>query len=290
MRGLNESLRSVLRGYLLEDDAGDPPKTLKVSETDGKKALDYLYGGFFDGMKFPPDKIMSMIGNGDVERGKQMFVANFDKLSAITKRGKNKPPRSWMPVIQPNDIPQLISRLKSGDIDIVIPHADIKAVGAEVPRSSGGRSSSSLHGEAYDPSAIDVSKGKGAPKPVPDPKTFLIKGKLDKDTSDDIVRGIKVAEIPVSQLLPSQDEVYGSKIAVNMAKFGPTVGGTTAFGKPDIIVTADNYILDGHHRWATAFAGHPKNKIKVTVIPLEFKHLYLILRAYGAAVGNKQQA
>jgi len=75
-----------------------------------------------------------------------------------------------------------------------------------------------------------------------------------------------------------------------MTKFGPTVGGKTAFGEPDIIVTSDNYILDGHHRWATAWAGHPSNKIKVTVIPLPLKHLFLVLRAYGAAKGNPQQA
>lgn len=281
-----EDIRSIFRRgiRLTEDDAGDPPKTLKVKDTSGKEALAYFYSGVVDNYKLKPDQVMAKIGGGDVEKGKQMFVANFDTLRKAASGG-GKPPRAWMPVIQPNDIPGLIRALKAGELDIAIPHADLKNESfiqdlhrmlAESPK--------------YKDAEIDMAKGKGAPKPAPDPKTFLKKGLMDKVTADDIVKEIKVAEIPVKKLKPSQDEIYGSKVALNMAKFGPTVGGKTAFGEPDIIVTSDNYILDGHHRWATAWAGHPSNKIKVTVIPLQLKHLYLVLRAYGAAVGNKQQA
>lgn len=310
-RGLYKSQESYAQGRsivedtsFVEDDAGDPPKSLKVANTPGEKALEFFYSGVLNGYNNPPDKVLALIGGGDVEKGKQLFVKNFNLLRKAATRGSNKPPRSWMPVIQPNDIPGLIKRLKSGDIDLAIPHAKVQGTSSEVP---GGKSKAGprrrmesvadvframlLEREKQFRAAdIDASKGKGQPKPTPDPLTFMKKGKLDGETADDIVQGIKTATIPVGKLKPSQDEIYGSKICLNMAKFGPTVGGKTAFGKPDIIVTSDNYLLDGHHRWATAYVGSPNNKVNVTVIPLPFKHLYLILRAYGAAIGNRQQA
>lgn len=281
-----EDVRGILRrGIILEDDAGDPPKTLKVKDTAGKDVLSYFYSGVLDNYKMKPDEVMAKIGGGDIEKGKQMFVSHFDSLRKAAS-SSGKPPRAWMPVIKPNDIPGLVRALKAGELDIAIPHAEIKKNEAFI------RDLRKMLSEApkYKDVEIDLAKGKGQPKPAPDPKTFLKKGTMDNVIPDDIVKGIKVAEIPVKQLKPSQDEIYGSKVALNMTKFGPTVGGKTAFGEPDIIVTSDNYILDGHHRWATAWAGHPSNKIKVTVIPLPLKHLYLVLRAYGAALGNPQQA
>jgi len=287
-----EHLKSVIRqsilteSFLKEDDAGDPPKTLKVKDTAGKDVLSYFYSGVLDNYKLKPDQVMAMIGGGDIDKGKQMFVANFNTLRKAAS-SSGKPPRAWMPVIKPNDIPGLVRALKAGQIDIAIPHADLKK---KTESFLSALNDMLTEAPKYKDKEIDMAKGKGQPKPAPDKKTFLKKGTMDNVKADDIVRGIKVAEIPVKQLKPSQDEIYGSKIALNMTKMGPTVGGKTAFGEPDIIVTSDNYILDGHHRWATAWAGHPSNKIKVTVIPLPLKHLFLVLRAYGAALGNPQQS
>jgi hypothetical protein len=288
-----DSIRDSLRRRLLEDDAGDPPKTLKVKNSTGEEVLKYFYSGLLDNYRFKPDEVMAKIGGGDVEKGKRLFVQNFNKLKRAASGG-GKPPRAWMPVIQPKNIPELVKALKSGDIDIAVPHAKVSGVRALPPHQESTlsvlRDQLLEADKKFNPTDIDLSGGRGQPRPAPDAPTFLKKGRLDKQAADDIVRGIKVAEIPVKNLKPSQDEVYGSKVALNMAKFGPTVGGKTAFGKPDIIVTSDNYILDGHHRWATAWAGDPSNKLKVTVIPLPLQHLYLVLRAYGAAIGNRQQA
>jgi hypothetical protein len=275
---LSESTMDVLRrSYLREDGAGEPPKTHKIADTNGRTLLAFLTSGIFDRLKFPPAKVLEMIGGGDATKGMTMFIANVDKMSRLAK-GSGKPPRRDMPVIHPKDIAAFTKRLKAGEIDIVKPHATAPA-SRQLPAPRREAS--------FDPQAIDLSGGRGQPKP---PTQYFIRGRMDAVKKDDVVMGIKEAAMSVGKLKPSQDEIYGSKVCFNMCNFGPTVGGSTAFGKADIIVTSDNFILDGHHRWATAYAAHTSNKIRVTVIPLPFKHLYLVMRSYGAAIGNKQQA
>lgn len=290
VRGLHESSMDVLR-TVYEDGAGEPPKSHKLADTNGRDLLAYLMGGTFDRMKHPPTKVLEMIGGGDAAQGQRMFIANIDKISRLA-RGSGKPPRRDMPVIHGKDIAQFVARLKKGDIDIVKPHATdlgfAKGTGAgRLGGAARGRLRGKVRREDYDPKAIDAAGGRGTPKP---PGGYIIRGRHDDVKKDDVVMGIKESAMAVGKLKPSQDEIYGSKVCFNMCNFGPTVGGTTAFGKADIITTSDNFILDGHHRWATAFAGHPNNKIRITIIPLPFKHLYLVMRSYGAAIGNPQQA
>lgn len=90
-------------------------------------------------------------------------------------------------------------------------------------------------------------------------------GVEDGDKQDDAVAG-KAANIPVGQLKPAQTEIIVNK-AVAFAL------GYLNTGQPDLddmeaIVSNDNYIMDGHHRWAARFLIDPKASVKVTAIDL----------------------
>lgn len=90
-------------------------------------------------------------------------------------------------------------------------------------------------------------------------------GAEDGNSSDDKVAG-QVASIPVGALKPAQTEIVVNK-AVAFAL------GFANLGKPDLddmeaIVSKDNYIMDGHHRWAARFLLDPKAAVKVTAIDL----------------------
>ena len=124
---------------------------------------------------------------------------------------------------------------------------------------------------------------------------FLSKGQEDGYAKDDKV-DIKQAEVPVGKLKPSQDEIYGSKIAYNLLKYGPSAAGSKAQGG-DVIIsqnsagTEGNRILDGHHRWATAYVSSPDVKMGGIQIGLPLRPILLAVgKSYGNAIGNSQQA
>lgn len=90
-------------------------------------------------------------------------------------------------------------------------------------------------------------------------------GAEDGSNSDDKVAG-KVASIPVGALKPAQTEIIVNKAVAFALGFANQ-------GKPDLddmeaIVSKDNYIMDGHHRWAARFLLDPEAAVKVTAIDL----------------------
>lgn len=114
-------------------------------------------------------------------------------------------------------------------------------------------------------------------------------GLEDKVSTDDKVAGQK-AEISVKSLKPAQTEIIPAKatgMAINYL----------FSGKPDLedlqaIVSNDNYIMDGHHRWAAATLIDPDKKVKVMAIDLPGKALVTVLNVItvgklGIDVGNK---
>lgn len=62
--------------------------------------------------------------------------------------------------------------------------------------------------------------------------------------------GVKVTdtEVPSSVLRPTQDQLIESKV-VGLAKFMEKAPPTSPVFEP-IFTTADNHVIDGHHRWA----------------------------------------
>lgn len=68
--------------------------------------------------------------------------------------------------------------------------------------------------------------------------------------------GLRISKgiISPNQLHPSQKEIYQSKVDDIISKSDPyTI-------KP-IIISSDNYIVDGHHRWVAHLLGFPYHKI-----------------------------
>lgn len=95
---------------------------------------DFLQNGFetfdfLDGMsnkKYTPEEVKTILGkmkgaNGDAEKGKELMAANAAKLNK--KIPDWAPPRVDMPVINSDELDGLISRLKSGEFDIVEPYS-----------------------------------------------------------------------------------------------------------------------------------------------------------------------
>jgi hypothetical protein len=111
-------------------------------------------------------------------------------------------------------------------------------------------------------------------------KEFFKAGKKDGDTQDDVVV-TKKASIPAKSLKPSQDAVYLAK-ALSMAIVGVEGGDLAA------VISRDNRILDGHHRWAATMFNNPSAKVTGVQSELNIGDLVPVLRAAGDALGNKR--
>lgn len=123
------------------------------------------------------------------------------------------------------------------------------------------------------------------PSKFPNPSTkgdkqFFIKGKKDGDGGDDVVV-TKDAAIPAKSLKPSQDAVYLGK-ALGLAIAGVEGGDLGA------VISRDNRILDGHHRWAATMFTNPNAKIMGAKADLGIGDLVPVLRAAGDAMGNER--
>ena len=114
---------------------------------------------------------------------------------------------------------------------------------------------------------------KGAP--------FLTKGHKDGEKADDVVAaGGK--SITAAEAKPSQSAIYLGK-ALAMA-----INGVKG-GNLDAIISADNYILDGHHRWAATMFSDPSASVGGVGIELAMSELIPVLRAAGDAYGNARR-
>ena len=114
-------------------------------------------------------------------------------------------------------------------------------------------------------------------------------GAEDGDPSDDKIAGQK-ALLSVSELKPAQTEIIKEKafaMAIKSLLRGKV--GTIDLGA---IISNDNYIMDGHHRWAATFLIDPKAKVQGTVVDLPGGPLVTALNVVtvgklGITVGNK---
>lgn len=109
---------------------------------------------------------------------------------------------------------------------------------------------------------------------------FFMKGKKDGNFRDDTVE-TKRFSIPAKSLKPSQDAIYLSK-ALDMA-INNIVGGDL-----NAMVSRDNFILDGHHRWAATMFGNPSAKVQGMQSNLTIGDLVPVLRKAGDALGNER--
>lgn len=94
--------------------------------------------------------------------------------------------------------------------------------------------------------------------------------------AEDLLNGLKEkgiavvgAEIPVGELKASQDEINAVK-AIHAAE--ALLDGSFKASSP-VLVSSDNYILDGHHRWAAQWLLDKNSKLPVVQIDMLMEQL-----------------
>ena len=133
------------------------------------------------------------------------------------------------------------------------------------------------------------------PNPLPGDasKSYMSKGwddqpddeKIDTNKEDDKVDANESASVPASSLMPSQNAVFlGKALGMSMVpklSQGGQLGG---------VISGDNHILDGHHRWAaTILRTGGDVDIIGTKVDLPINQLIPVLRAAGDAYGNPRK-
>ena len=184
------------------------------------------------------------------------FDANYAKLQRALKQALNIP-RSDMPVIEPTDIARFQRDLASGHIDLFKPHFK-------------GR--------------IGMLKGKQTPMAKDKADAFLTGGVKDGNKTDDVVK-VALTGTNAGKLLPIQSEVWLEKLVGNIAKYGLPNSGSPVL-KATLIISADNRIIDGHHRWGQASLADPGLRMKTLRVPFKIKNLLDLARTYGSAIGR----
>tara|TARA_S200002703_G_C3786080_1_gene242350 strand:+ start:868 stop:1770 length:903 start_codon:yes stop_codon:yes gene_type:complete len=153
--------------------------------------------------------------------------------------------------------------------------------------------------EAKDNPVLNSPKAIGLSKFDKDFASNVVTGGFnDADKQDDVIDG-GPDSIPVSQLKPAQKEVIVSKAvafalgyAFNNFKEVKAKNGAPDLANMEAIVSNDDFIMDGHHRWAAATLLSPSAKVSVTKLDLPGQELVTALNAMtkgklGIDVGNK---
>lgn len=109
------------------------------------------------------------------------------------------------------------------------------------------------------------------------------KFKFLKDFNDDIKSQIKVNKerIKIKDIKPSQNEIFLDKILNKLVinkKYRKKII-KDSFKDNNILISSDNYIIDGHHRWALAFILNPKCILDCTKIEIPIKYALPIINA-----------
>ena len=296
----------------------DPPKSLPVTEGGGPKP-DEVVAKFKELAAMGPPKDgaeqLAQIG------GEKALASNYLKLQGQFKGSGKNPPRIKMPVVDPNkDLGDLNKRLAKGALDLKPPYADIDLGGHKAKESgAANRKDKAIKIKARNEALIQkvaqlvIEKMNSLQEQEPEPSLdqvhpqglnkmpkqvradYLTKGLKDGDKADDSAVTMTEAVITVGQAKPTQSQVYVDKSLWNVLNFGGTAPGEEAFAKKNDIIAIESkgkaYILDGHHRWSSAFlSGGPTAKLKVNLIKgLDIAPAIAALRSYGNARGNKQK-
>lgn len=184
------------------------------------------------------------------------FDQNFLLAQNKTKIGRTR--RRDMPVINDNQVRQFQNRLKNGRIDINKPLAPGTNPRNPFPEGLSGE-------QAND---------------------FIKNGLRDQNIQDDKIK-VSSVKMPVKDLKPIQLQIYFDKSIGATAQFG--VPATRSFlQKSLMIMSADNYIIDGHHRWLSSLLVDPGLRVSGIKIDLPIAQLLPVSLAYGDAIGNQR--
>lgn len=193
-------------------------------------------------------------------------IPQFDKnyLFAQGQAGLGHTKRKDMPVITFKDVRGFQTRLRKGHLDIGEPFAPTTDEHNPFPEGLTGAEA----------------------------KMFLQAGlaKHDGDKDDDKVK-VHMEKVLISELKPIQEQIYFDKSIEQIAKAGEAESEAYLTSKNTVfIVSIDNFIIDGHHRYLSGMLDNPEMKVNCLVIDLPISTLLPLSLAYGDAVGNKRNA
>lgn len=192
--------------------------------------------------------------------GVEEEIENFDDHFKVLKRQatKGKTLRKDMPVVEDEQVKELQRRLLRGALDHETPFAPETDPKNPFPEG--------LTGEQA--------------------QMFIMRGFHDKKLKDDVVKSDMV-KVEAGTLTPIQKQIYMDKSIGTTAKFGVENSKSFLLSSP-IIISSDNHIIDGHHRWSSLVLIDPKAKMKALKIGMPINKLLGLLKAYGDAIGNKR--
>jgi hypothetical protein len=289
----------------------DAPKTMPVTEAGGPSPEEVV--AMFkklSAMGSPKDGAEQLKQIG----GEKALAKNYQLLQQQFKGSSKNPARIKMPVVDPDkDLDDLENRIKKGALDLKPPYAKLDKKGhkAKEAGAANRKDKTTTHNEALvqriaklvvermkslQEQDLDDVHPQGLNKmPKQVRADYLTKGLKDGDRADDSAVTMTPAVITVGEALPTQSQVYVDKSLWNVLNFGGTAPGKKAFAKKNDIIAIESggkaYILDGHHRWSSAFlSGGPSAKLDVNLIKgLDIAPAIAALRSYGNARGNKQK-
>ena len=189
-------------------------------------------------------------------------IPNFDKNYDLAKKSARLgfARRKDMPVITNNDVRQLQTRLSKGSIDISKPFAK-----------------NNLPDDPY-PQGLTKQTG----------DIWMRSGlaRADGDPKDDIVK-VSNEKIAVGNLKPIQAQIYFDKSIKKVSQDGVESSLNFLTSKNNnFVVSKDNRIIDGHHRFLTTVLINPKIKVNCLKIDLPIRELLPLTLAYTDAIGN----
>jgi hypothetical protein len=183
------------------------------------------------------------------------FEKNFLYAQKMSHLGKTQ--RKDMPVIDSKDVKDFQRRLETGRVDIHKPFSAKEKERNPFPTGLSGK----------------------------DAEKWLEAGLYDGDHEDDKI-DVKQTHKKIKELKPIQKQIYFDVAMEGVILFG--VAGVEPFmkNKSSFITSSDNFIIDGHHRWAQALIVNPDMSVNTLSIDLPINKLLPMSLAYGDAVGN----
>lgn len=180
---------------------------------------------------------------------KEEFKRNFLTLQRLAKTGETK--RKDMPVLSGGDVSMFADKLTDGLIDVHKPYFDFTTKGLIINTTNA--------------------------------EVFLTAGKLDGVEDDDKVSA-KFEPITANKLKPIQEQIYFDE-CMGFLEHGLSKAIAIVESK-NSVVSNDNYIIDGHHRWGFAMLFAPTMKFRCLSIDLEIEKLVKVALNFGDALGN----
>jgi len=186
------------------------------------------------------------------------FNSNYVLAQKLAYKGHTK--RKDMPVITSKDVKKFQKRLMKGKLDINAPYADDTKEDDPFPEGLSGAKA-----ERFVELGLKIYDG----------------SKQDDQIS------VKNESIKARDLTPIQEQIYFDKGLSTIIKNGLEDTRKILLSKT-LIVSSDNRIIDGHHRFLSAILLDPDMKLNTIKIDLPLSKLLPLAIAYGDAIGNSR--